>query len=294
VHVNAIGRCVRESITWPGSSVRQRGHPQPSRRYHPPPRPCHLANTTAGAGLVGELTAVKPGAFAVAVNARYADGASLPALLASRAWNAVRGGWSVTALVRHACETCATYDECVALLSTAPLVADAYLSIAGTQPGQACVVSRAGGVARVARAPDAGFAASGCEVRRLGAAGHALVQTNSDIAEHAAAAALAGGALDVAHDDAMDSWARAAVAYDKLADPRAGTPAAVAQLLTRSLVGGSGVRVNITVQAALLSPTGVDGCHTTAVVPTRTMGPRITLPALSNLRVRAADASPDA
>lgn len=105
-------------------------------------------------GMVGEMTAVKPGAFSISLNARYPatasatdlneswgsrcllkacraspETATMVTLLASRLWNACwHRGWSAPNLIRYVLETCTTYEEAVHSLAQSPLVSDAYLS----------------------------------------------------------------------------------------------------------------------------------------------------------------------
>jgi hypothetical protein len=100
-------------------------------------------------GAVGVLTAVAPGRFAAAINQapmfRRTRGAALIAY--DIALNAVEtyrdnGCWPAPHLLRHVFDTCASFDEAVEVLSTAPLARPTLYSIAGSSPSQACLIER--------------------------------------------------------------------------------------------------------------------------------------------------------
>src|SRR3954469_15375425 len=100
-------------------------------------------------GAVGVLTGVAPGRFAAAINQapmfRRTRGMVLFPL--DLAWNAVdtwreTGCWPAAHLLRHAFDTCASFEEAVALLSRAPLARPTLFSLVGTAPGQACLIER--------------------------------------------------------------------------------------------------------------------------------------------------------
>jgi len=297
VHQTADGRTLHESATWPG--------------------------------LVGDLTVVRPRAFAIAVNARYPSAAEAPAwlralvrlgmcrrdpsslLLATAVWRRVASAlsfraWCVPTLVRHVAETCATYDDAVAALCDAPVIADAYVTVCGVRGGEGCVITKRSGAvarwwseARGGGAADASasaqLAAVGWSVRALGAGATALVQTNCDVSA-AEAAALCGGVApgEAALDDDMDSWTRLAVACAAFGGGGGATPERVGTLLMSSLSRARGVRVTMTVQACVMRPwaaanDGGDGDWLSAVRPTRVLGPRTTLPMLGGGRHASAD-----
>jgi hypothetical protein len=100
-------------------------------------------------GAVGVLTAVAPGRFAAAINQApmYRRGESLAWLPVDFALNAAatwreRDRWPAAHLLRHAFDTCETYDDAVALLMSAPLAKPVLISIAGPQAGQGCMIER--------------------------------------------------------------------------------------------------------------------------------------------------------
>jgi hypothetical protein len=100
-------------------------------------------------GAVGVLTAVAPGRFAAAINQapmyRRTRGNALVAydlaLNAAGTWRD-SGAWPAPHLLRHVFDTCATYDEAVEVLTTAPLARPTLFSIAGAAPSQACLIER--------------------------------------------------------------------------------------------------------------------------------------------------------
>jgi hypothetical protein len=71
-----------------------------------------------------------------------------PALVAyDLALNAVEtyrdnGCWPAPHLLRHVFDACATFDEAVEMLTTAPLARPTLYSIAGASPSQACLIER--------------------------------------------------------------------------------------------------------------------------------------------------------
>src|SRR5262249_40081670 len=75
------------------------------------------------------------------------------------AWNAVdtfreTGCWPAAHLLRHAFDTCASFDDAVALLSTAPLARPTLFSLIGAAPGQACLIERTQRDANIRRGAD--------------------------------------------------------------------------------------------------------------------------------------------
>jgi hypothetical protein len=96
-------------------------------------------------GFVGVVTAMAPGRFAVALNLAPMTswGLSWPI-----DWLAGRiGVWRsralpATHLLRQVCETCPSYEDALDALSRAPLCLPAFFTLAGSEPGQGCVVER--------------------------------------------------------------------------------------------------------------------------------------------------------
>src|SRR5262245_37777262 len=95
-------------------------------------------------GAVGVLTAVAPGRFAAAINQapmfRRTRGTALVAY--DMAMNAVgtwrdNGCWPAPHLLRRVFDACATFDEAVEVLTTAPVARPTLFSIAGASPSQA-------------------------------------------------------------------------------------------------------------------------------------------------------------
>jgi len=96
-------------------------------------------------GFVGVITAMAPGRFAVAINQ--------PPMMSWRLsppidWLVGRVGvWRSrdlppAHLLRQVCETCASYDEARQRLLSTPLCLPALFTLAGTEPGQGCVIER--------------------------------------------------------------------------------------------------------------------------------------------------------
>jgi hypothetical protein len=100
-------------------------------------------------GAVGVLTAVAPGRFAAAINQApmYRRGESLAWLPVDFALNAIAtwrepGRWPAAHLMRHAFDTCETYDDAIALLTSAPIAKPVLISIVGAAPGEGCMIER--------------------------------------------------------------------------------------------------------------------------------------------------------
>lgn len=111
-------------------------------------------------GAVGVLTAMAPGRFAAAINQapmfRRTRGAALVAY--DMALNAVEtwrdnGAWPAPHLLRHVFDACTTFDGAVEVLATAPLARPTLYSIAGAEPGQACLIERTRTEAVLRRGP---------------------------------------------------------------------------------------------------------------------------------------------
>jgi hypothetical protein len=100
-------------------------------------------------GSVGVLTAVARGRFAAAINQapmfrRTRTNALVAydlALNAAGTWHD-RGSWPAPHLLRHVFDTCATFDEAVEVLATAPLARPTLFSVIGAAPSQACLIER--------------------------------------------------------------------------------------------------------------------------------------------------------
>jgi hypothetical protein len=109
-------------------------------------------------GFVGVVTAMAPGRFAVALNQApmMSWGLSPPI-----DWLVGRiGVWRSQALpaahlLRRVCEICASYEDAVEMLSQAPLCLPALFTLAGTQPGQGCVIERSPNAATRREMPTA-------------------------------------------------------------------------------------------------------------------------------------------
>lgn len=109
-------------------------------------------------GFAGVVTAMAPGRFAAAINQPplprytpflYLDWAlSRPAVWRSRALPPVH-------LLRQVFETCGDYAEAKAMLTETPLCMPAFFTVAGTKPGEGCVIERQRTTARCHAAPAA-------------------------------------------------------------------------------------------------------------------------------------------
>jgi len=111
-------------------------------------------------GAVGVLNAAAPGRFAAAINAapmrRRTNGAlGLPYDAALNIRNALAraGDWPPDHLLRYAFETCADFEEAIALLAREPLARAALFTVAGVGPGEMAVVERTEREARIIRGP---------------------------------------------------------------------------------------------------------------------------------------------
>ncbi len=109
-------------------------------------------------GFVGVITAMAPGRFAVALNqpplARSRLSLPLDWLLGRIAvWRSAT--LPPAHLLRQVCETCATYEDAKRALATTPLCVPALFTIAGTLPGEGCVIERTRNAAALREMPAA-------------------------------------------------------------------------------------------------------------------------------------------
>ena len=110
-------------------------------------------------GFIGVITAMAPGRFALAIN---------QAPLVRRGYLPLALDWLINRirvfrsrhlppahLARQVMETCRTYDEAKDMLETTPLALPAFFTLAGTRPGDGCVIERTETRAWVHPAPAA-------------------------------------------------------------------------------------------------------------------------------------------
>ena len=107
-------------------------------------------------GFAGVVTALAPGRFAAAINQpplpRYSPSHHLDWLLSRPAvWRS--RALPPTHLLRQAFETCRDYAK--ALLTVTPLSMPVFFTLAGSRPGEGCVIERHTATARVHEAPAA-------------------------------------------------------------------------------------------------------------------------------------------
>jgi hypothetical protein len=100
-------------------------------------------------GAVDVLTGLAPGRFAAAINQApmFRRTRGLPLFPVDVVLNAVetfRGGgrWPAAHLLRHVFDVCATFEDAVQVLSSAPLARPALFSVIGPAPRQACLIER--------------------------------------------------------------------------------------------------------------------------------------------------------
>lgn len=89
-------------------------------------------------GFVGVMTAMKPGAFGVTMDARAIGGNLLENFLEALR----KGAMMPSHLLRNVLLSSETFEDTVAALSTEKLVAPCYLIASGAAPGQGVVISR--------------------------------------------------------------------------------------------------------------------------------------------------------
>ncbi|MGA8172945.1 MAG: hypothetical protein WB816_19240 [Methylocystis sp.] len=111
-------------------------------------------------GAVGVLSAMAPGRFCAVINQapmrrRTRGLIGLPYDAAVNLGNALmrEDGWPPDHLLRRAFETCASFEDAIALLSREPLARPAIFTITGARPGQLAVVERTEREALVVRGP---------------------------------------------------------------------------------------------------------------------------------------------
>lgn len=111
-------------------------------------------------GAVGVLTAMAPGRFSAVINQapmrRRIDGlAAFPYDFALNLANALKceTGWPPDHLLRYAFETCATFEEAVALLAREPLARPVLFTLTGTKPQEIALIERTERDGNVLRGP---------------------------------------------------------------------------------------------------------------------------------------------
>ena len=111
-------------------------------------------------GAVGVLTAMAPGRFAAVINQapmrrRTRNFLGLPYDFVVNLMNALSRevGWPPDHLLRLAFETCANFEEAIALLAREPLARPAVFTVTGAEPGEMAIVERTEREARVLRGP---------------------------------------------------------------------------------------------------------------------------------------------
>jgi len=93
---------------------------------------------TTYAGYIGVLTGMKPGSFAISLNERdtgYMVENLLEALL-------IPGTRIASFLIRDTLTNIQTFDEAIQVISSASLVAPAYIIVSGANPGEGAVITR--------------------------------------------------------------------------------------------------------------------------------------------------------
>ena len=96
-------------------------------------------------GFVGVITAQAPGRFAAAITQppMMSWGLSWPVDWAVGRARVFRSSHALPAhLLRQVFESCATYDEAKRVLVETPLCIPAFFTLAGTEPGEGCVIER--------------------------------------------------------------------------------------------------------------------------------------------------------
>lgn len=92
------------------------------------------------AGFIGVLTGIKPGKFAFSVNERFnIDGGFLGLIKWVLGYR--DSSW-LSFISRRIMETCGCYQEAKDILTSKELIAPVYFILSGTQPEEACVITR--------------------------------------------------------------------------------------------------------------------------------------------------------
>jgi len=111
-------------------------------------------------GAIGVLTATAPGRFSAVINQapmrRRVDGVmTYPYDFALNLTNALKyeNGWPPDHLLRYAFETCATFEEAVALLASEPLARPVLFTLTGTKPNEIALIERTERDSNVVRRP---------------------------------------------------------------------------------------------------------------------------------------------
>ncbi|MGB0684107.1 MAG: carcinine hydrolase/isopenicillin-N N-acyltransferase family protein [Magnetovibrionaceae bacterium] len=126
-------------------------------------------------GLVGVLTGLAKGRFAVVINQpplkKVLGHCWLDwAIGRARLWR--RKALPATHLLRQVFETCETFEEAKQRLIETPLALPAFFTLAGVRPGEACVIERTENSARLHMADDKGRVACANHYRAIPRKGH--------------------------------------------------------------------------------------------------------------------------
>jgi len=98
-----------------------------------------IYRSTTFAGYIGVLTGVRPGAWSVTVNERDRDAEGTPI---DNIIEALKGGWSIGFFLRQQLEQRENYQEAIQVLQHLPLMAPVYLTVAGANAGEGCIITR--------------------------------------------------------------------------------------------------------------------------------------------------------
>jgi len=96
-----------------------------------------LYECTMFAGSLGCFTGMRPGGWSVSINERDQGTSPVLSLLA-----ALEGGQSVAMFLRDLLQSVADFDSALLAVTTQPLIAPAYITLAGVKAGEGAIVTR--------------------------------------------------------------------------------------------------------------------------------------------------------
>eukprot|EP01087_Luapelamoeba_hula_P012980 TRINITY_DN3676_c0_g1_i1.p1 TRINITY_DN3676_c0_g1~~TRINITY_DN3676_c0_g1_i1.p1 ORF type:complete len:385 (+),score=27.58 TRINITY_DN3676_c0_g1_i1:450-1604(+) len=94
-------------------------------------------SASSWAGYVGILTGVRPQCFSASVNFRITGEGYWQNVKKAISYN-----WPIGFLLREVLETAESFDRAVSYLANSALIAPVYFTVAGTQKGQGCIITR--------------------------------------------------------------------------------------------------------------------------------------------------------
>ena len=96
-----------------------------------------LYSATTWAGYIGILTGIRPHCFSVSINYRLLNKSRFNNILKTLTLS-----WPVSYAVRHALESCYSYETAVEYFKKVPLISPVYITVCGVKKNEGCLITR--------------------------------------------------------------------------------------------------------------------------------------------------------